>query len=229
MDIYWGKNKNKKPKLEEEEVEEKKEEKKDIMPPLEYTKLYMSNIAVDNNHIYFYSEVSRLRMLELNRALTKANIDMQKKQLDLGLETPPPIYLHIHSYGGSVLSCFTTIDTILGLDCKTVSIIEGAAASAATLVSVVCNERRITPHSYMLIHQLSSGFWGKMEEIKDEYHNLQQFMKEIKAIYKEYTRVPVKKLDDILSHDIWFPAKKCLEYKLVDTIITSKKRSIEMI
>jgi len=41
----------------------------------------------------------------------------------------------------------------------------------------------------------------------------------IKDIYKEDTRLPMKKLDEILKHDIWFTAKECLEYGLVDHII----------
>ena len=176
MDVYWGKRKfdiiGEGDEPEEIDNSEKKEDKKkketkSFIPPLEHTKLFMSNIATDGNHIYFYSEVSRIRMLELNRALEKVNLDLMKKNLEYGMT--PPIYLHIHSYGGSVLSCFSTIDTILSLDTKVVSVIEGAAASAATMISIVCDERRITPHSYMLIHQLSSGFWGKMDEIEDEY------------------------------------------------------------
>ena len=179
MDVYWGKRKfdiigegDTQEEIDNGETKEdkKKKDTKSFIPPLEHTKLFMSNIATDGNHIYFYSEVSRIRMLELNRALVKANNDMLKKKIELGV--CPPIYLHIHSYGGSVLSCFATIDTILGLECPTVSIIEGAAASAATMISIVCDERKITAHSYMLIHQLSSGFWGKMNEIEDEYQKV---------------------------------------------------------
>ena len=231
MDIYWGNNKKHK-SLEEDNNDkdkDKSDEPRDFIPPLEHTKLHMSNIGVDGNHIYFYSEVSRIRMLELNRALVKANNDMLKKKIELGV--CPPIYLHIHSYGGSVLSCFATIDTILGLECPTVSIIEGAAASAATMISIVCDERKITAHSYMLIHQLSSGFWGKMNEIEDEYQNLKKFMITIKKLYQNYTKVPMKKIDTILSHDLWFNSQQCLEYKLVDEIIKphNKKRKSDMI
>ena len=41
----------------------------------------------------------------------------------------------------------------------------------------------------------------------------------IKELYKSYTKLPAKKLDEILKHDLWFDAKTCLEYKLVDEII----------
>ena len=223
MDVYWGKRKfdilGEGDETDEIDSSEKKEDKKkketkSFVPPLEHTKLFMSNIATDGNHIYFYSEVSRIRMLELNRALEKVNLDLMKKNLEYGMT--PPIYLHIHS-------CFSTIDTILSLDSRVVSVIEGAAASAATMISIVCDERRITPHSYMLIHQLSSGFWGKMNEIEDEYQNLTQFMTSIKELYKKYAKIPVGELESILKHDIWYNAEKCIEYGLVDSIGSAKE------
>jgi ATP-dependent protease ClpP protease subunit len=43
-------------------------------------------------------------------------------------------------------------------------------------------------------------------------------MDTIKAIYKAHTKVPMKKLDEILKHDLWFDANKCLQLGLVDEI-----------
>ena len=70
----------------------------------------------------------------------------------------------------------------------------------------------------MLIHQLSTIFWGKMHEFDDEIKNLENLMKMIKDIYKEHTEVPINKLDEILKHDLWWDADKCKEFKLVDDI-----------
>ena len=70
----------------------------------------------------------------------------------------------------------------------------------------------------MLIHQLSSFFWGKYEEFKDEKQNLDKIMEMIKKVYAEYTKIPTKKLEEILKHDLWLDADQCLEYGLVDEI-----------
>ena len=117
---------------------------------------------------------------------------------------------------------FASIDTIRNSNFPVVSIIEGAAASAATLMSVVCDERIIRKNAYMLIHQMSSGFWGKMEEIKDEFINLKKLSKNLKKIYKDHTNLNNTdseiKLNDILKRDIWWSSQECLKYGLVDTI-----------
>jgi ATP-dependent protease ClpP protease subunit len=99
------------------------------------------------------------------------------------------------------------------------SIVDGCAASAATLMSVVAEERKIHEHSFMLIHQLSSGMWGKYEELKDDMKNSEVLMNTIKKIYENHTTVPKSKLDQILKRDLWFDAKTCLKYGLVDEII----------
>ena len=76
----------------------------------------------------------------------------------------------------------------------------------------------MTKNAYMLIHQLSSGAWGKMNEIEDEYKNLEDLMKRIKSIYNENSKIPKKELNDFLKHDLWFDLDKCLKYGLVDEI-----------
>ena len=100
-----------------------------------------------------------------------------------------------------------------------ITIIDGCAASAATFMSVVGAKRKINANAYMLIHQLSSVAWGKYAELVDDKKNVDEFMRKIKEIYKKYTKVPVKELDKILSHDLWWNAKTCLKYGLVDEII----------
>ena len=58
-----------------------------------------------------------------------------------------------------------------------------------------------------------------MEEFDDEMKNLNRLMELIKTIYKEHTNVPVKKINEILKHDIWWDTSKCLKFKLIDDII----------
>ena len=76
----------------------------------------------------------------------------------------------------------------------------------------------IKPNSFMLIHQLSSGFWGKMEEIKDEFINLKKLMKKLKGIYKEHTSIKKDELIDLLKRDLWLDSGEALNYGLVDRV-----------
>ena len=213
MDIWEYSNKSRK-------VENKKKIKEDEVE-VDYRVngcVKEGNTSSEDNHIYFYSEVTKKTVYELNREIrhvTQKMLDIEKKY---NIEAPP-IYLHINSYGGSIFAAMSTVDIIKYNKVPIYSIVEGCAASAATLMSVVAEKRYIRPNSYMLIHQLSTIFWGKMEEFDDEMKNLNKLMDMIKTIYKEHTTIPVRKLNDILKHDLWWDSSKCIENNLVDEII----------
>jgi ATP-dependent Clp protease, protease subunit len=86
-------------------------------------------------------------------------------------------------------------------------------------MSVVGHHRVMHKHAFMLIHQISSSMWGKFEEMKDDMKNSELLMDTIIGIYEEHTRIPRNELKDILKRDIWWDAKTCLDYGLVDEII----------
>tara|TARA_R110000824_G_scaffold10167_3_gene45098 strand:+ start:517 stop:1164 length:648 start_codon:yes stop_codon:yes gene_type:complete len=171
---------------------------------------------VSENNLYFYGDITEANALELNAAL----YELDKKLIITGvfLDIKPVIRLHINSFGGSLFAGLATVDVIRNLKSDVHSIVEGAAASAATIISVVCTKRSMGRYSKMLIHQLSSGAYGKYNELEDDMENNSHLMSTIKEIYKVYTNVPMKKLNEILKHDLWFDSKTCLELGLVDEI-----------
>jgi len=175
-------------------------------------------ILKEHNHIYFHSEVNRDAIFELITHIRKAEIENIVLAHKLNSDNPIPIFLHINSFGGSVFDAFTAIDVIISCSIPIYTIIEGATASAGTLMSVVGKKRYIRPNAHMLIHQLSSGFWGKMNEIEDDFANNKHLMEKIVDIYKKHASIPRKELNDILKHDLWWDSDKCIQYGLVDEI-----------
>jgi ATP-dependent protease ClpP protease subunit len=174
-----------------------------------------SGISRNKNHIYFYDDVTTETCLELNKTIIELAKELQRHSLEYDTK-PAKIYLHINSDGGELLACFSTIDYIKNSPIPIVSIIEGSAASAATLISVVCHERYMTPSSYMLIHQLRGGYWGKYEEMEEDLGNSKKFMEKIYDIYEEHTKLGRKELKKILRKDEWWDYSTCLKYGLVD-------------
>lgn len=171
-----------------------------------------------NNSVFFYTDVTKQSVLNLNQKLKKLGTDLSVTGIMLDVPTPE-LKLHINSNGGSLLDGFAAVDYVRNCKAPVHSIIEGSAASAATLISVAAPKRSITKHSFMLIHQLSGGMWGKFESMKDDMQNCNLFMDKINEIYGQYTKIPKNILKDILKRDIYMDAKTCLKYGLVDKII----------
>ena len=210
---YWADKKTTKKMEEEEEAEQPK------ILILSDGGGGSSPSAVDShdNCIMFYGEVNGDNAKVLNKALRTMDKDLQVVKVKYGVEVP--IKLYINSYGGSIFAGFSTVDTIKSLGTPVHTFIDGSAASAATLISVVADKRFIHQNSFMLIHQLSSVMWGKYEEFKDEMENLDLLMSRIKEIYKEHCSIPKKELDEILKHDLWLDSAKCVKWGLVDEIV----------
>ena len=177
------------------------------------------HISVHENKIYYYANVNRDSASELNKKIGEIESKSLTLSNTLDLDQPPTLRIYINSGGGSVVSGISSMDTILRTKVPVHTYVDGFAASAATFLSVVGNYRFMSRNSYMLIHQLSSTFWGTYSNFEDEKQNLDLMMKTIKNVYKKYTKVPMKELNTILKHDLLWDAEKCLEYGLVDEII----------
>ena len=176
------------------------------------------HISVHENKIYYYAGVNRDSASELNKKIG----ELESKSLTLGNTLdidPPALKVLINSGGGSITAGISSMDTILRCKVPVHTYVDGFAASAATFLSVVGTHRLMSRNSYMLIHQLSSNFWGKYSEFEDEKQNLDLMMKTIKGVYKKYTKLPMKKLDEILKHDLMWDAETCKSLGLIDEII----------
>lgn len=169
------------------------------------------------NSIYFYSNIDEQSSLELERKLILLEKHNQRL-LNVHNINRGPIHLHIQSFGGSLLHTLYLIDLIKNMKTPVYTYVDGFAASAGTLLSVVGKKRFISKHSLMLIHQLSGGASGKYSELKDEEQNIDMFMDMIINIYLEHTNINEDTLRNILNHDWWLNSQQCLKYGLVDEI-----------
>ena len=176
------------------------------------------HISVHENKIYYYAGVNRESASELNKKIGELESKSLTLSNSLGI-LAPPIKLLINSGGGSITAGISSMDTILRTQVPVHTYVDGFSASAATFLTVVGEKRYMSRNSYMLIHQLSGNFWGKYSEFEDEKQNLDLMMKTIKDVYKKYTKLPMKKLGEILKHDLMWDANTCLEYGLVDEIV----------
>jgi len=188
-----------------------------------YTNGFFSsnNVRCVGNRIYFNCSVRNSTVGKLIRIIERKNYEFKmiiSHEL-IGKAEPAPLYLHINSGGGDLMAAMSAVDAIKRSYVPIYTVVDGKAASAASLMSVVGHRRYMTKHSYMLIHQLSSGVVGKYQDIEDEYTNCNLMMDDIIEIYKENCELTEKKIKKFLKRDKWWKSDMCLEYGLVDEIM----------
>lgn len=169
------------------------------------------------NHLYFYDEVTEDSAMQFITNLREATLDMRRAALSLEVD-PPALHVHINSHGGSLLAGFAMYEAVRECPLDVHTHIEGAAASAATLLSVAGDHRTIGQHSFFLVHQLSTWFAGTFEELKDQMESNTLMMDHIKGIYADRAKFSAEELDDLLKRDLWLDAAAALKYGMVDEI-----------
>lgn len=175
-------------------------------------------IRVIENKIFFYSDIDDQSCLELNRILVELDSKLQSLKTSLGDEYNPIIHLHINTCGGEIYAAFSTVDTILNLKSNVYTYADGLVASAGTLISSVGERRYVGRHAQMLIHQLSSELYGTYADLQAGMDSTTTLMKILKEFYKKNTKIPMKKLDELMTRDIYLTADECLAYGIVDEI-----------
>jgi ATP-dependent Clp protease protease subunit len=176
------------------------------------------------NTIYFRAVVNAQSVGQLVNIINIKNMeyDELKRSPLLKNTEPGELILRISSYGGSLFQGFIAYDSIVGSRVPIVTIVDGFAASAASLMSVAGTKRYMTASSYILVHQLSSQSGGNFQQLKDSQVNNEKMMDDIKRIYLKHTKISSKKLTELLKHDLWLRPDECLDFGLIDEVYTGQ-------
>jgi ATP-dependent protease ClpP protease subunit len=178
-------------------------------------------LNVVDNHIYFYQDIDQISSLSLIKSLRAAeNIILNEaNNKSLPSEYPlTPIWLHIMSNGGDLFSSFAISDLIHSMKVPVYSVIEGVAASGATVISMSCNKRYIMPNAFFMIHQFSGGIWGTYEEHKDSMKLDDMAIQTMIDFYSSHSKMKKSEIKKMLKHDSWLNSTKALELGFVDYI-----------
>ena len=192
--------------------------------PFKFPKLFGNSqndeVYTEKNHIYFKTDVSKESIDQLSNEISRLNNKLQnlEKKSVYGQFSPKPIYLHITTNGGDLLSGFFGYDKIKASRYPINTVIEGGVASAGSLLSIAGTNRYMTPNSHLLIHQLRTGIIGTYEELVDEKNNCNQFMEKLVSLYHKNCngKMSKTKIKEFLKRDIFWDTKTAIKNGLVD-------------
>lgn len=177
------------------------------------------SVRVIGNEVYFWGAVSRDSILELTSALKKLESSIIAKNSKYTYTDMPGITLYINSEGGDMFAGLSALDTIWNMRLHVTTVADGQCASAGTFILLGGHTRMIKQHSVVLIHQISTSFWGKYTEQKDDMKASKKFMKIICDMYRNYTKIPQDDLKKkLMKKDVYLTADECLKYEIVHEI-----------
>lgn len=164
------------------------------------------------NRVFFYADVSTESVQTLYSCIGEAN----KHAI---VSTPSSVHLHINSNGGDVYAGLAAYHHVRRNPIPIVTYVDGMVASAATLILMAGKRRVAMNHSFVLIHQVSTGFVGKYNEMIDEMANTHDLMDTFRDLYKKHTSISPKRLEKLLTSERSLDAKECLKEGIVQKCI----------
>jgi len=180
------------------------------------------NIYIINNHLYFSSDITPSSAFTLCKYLRTLELKLKMESITISSGLKPEIYLHITTNGGCIYSAFSIIDCFKSLSFPVNTVIDSNVSSAGTIISIHGDKRYICNNSYVLIHELRSGCWGKLAYIDDTYKNCLKIQDHINKIYLDRTNITKKYLKELLVKDLELNADECIRLGIADEIYISK-------
>ena len=161
------------------------------------------------------------RITKFDEPTAKAFSSVVSKAQNTGQPVLPVI---IDSYGGQVYSLMSMISNIKHSRIPIATIIEGKAMSCGAILFSFGHEgmRYIDPDATVMIHEVSSMSWGKVEEIKVSADETDRLNKKIFEMMAENCGHHKNYFLDIVhdrGHADWFlDPKECVEHNLANHI-----------
>ena len=176
-------------------------------------------------NLYLPKQVDQASMNVLTKSILEINdSDAYIKKLyavhDLDYN-PKPIKIYIDSYGGAVYQCFGLLGVMEKSETPIHTIVTGAAMSCGFMILISGHKRAGYSLSTPLYHQVSTGFWGTVEEMEHHLQETKRLQKKIEEITLEKTNISKKKLTEILKKKVdWYmSAEEALGLGVIDEIL----------
>jgi ATP-dependent protease ClpP protease subunit len=109
------------------------------------------------------------------------------------------IFIHTRGCpGGSMDTLLVFANLLMNTPAKTVAVIEGYNASAATMLPLLCQFHEVTPYAGFMCHTAQSGEWGAVGNVeRAAVFNAQRCHEFLEDIYEGFlTKEEIQKLKD---------------------------------
>ena|GEM_PF-372086 len=164
----------------------------------------IKNHCTDNTDIYLYDVIGGWGVSGANFVKEIASIKSH-------------ITLHIHSPGGNVADGIAIYNTLKTRDVTV--IIEGMAASMASVVALAGKTVKMYSNALMMIHKPWMEAQGDSEDMRKNAERLDTLEDILIGIYQSKTNLSTEDLKSMLSQETWLTASEALEKGFIDEIV----------
>lgn len=186
-------------------------------------------IEIDNDLIYtFDTEIHFTGPIDSNsisKIIKEITKIIHNKKLDKKYNNEKKLEISyvVDSGGGCVNSVLKFVDFIRIVKKKYpniefTSIGTGLIASAATIMCAVADKRYMTHNADAMLHELSSGNYGKFTHLMSYTTYLSKTHDKLVNIYLEKSKMNKEEINELLKNETWFTSSEYLKKGLIDEL-----------
>lgn len=131
------------------------------------------------------------------------------------------ITVRINSVGGDLYTAIGISNRLRELGGNTVAIIDGIAASAATVIAMGCDLIKAYPGSLFMVHEAMTTLMGTYNN-----RDLMEVKKRLEAAnaataetYESKTKLGIEKIRSVMAKESWMTGRKALEEGWIDEVL----------
>lgn len=141
------------------------------------------------------------------------------------LSTKDNVTFRINSVGGDLYAGISIYNRIKALSGKVVTINDGLAASAASIIFQAGNVRKMHVGSNLMVHQAMGLLYGyyQAKDLEPVINQLKAHDKAIVNVYAEASGRDAKEMQKLVNAETWLTGQEAVDAGLADEVITDDK------
>lgn len=150
---------------------------------------------------------------EYNEAQDLLNILNQNK-------TVKHIIVNVHSLGGFFLEGVAIMNQLREHPAKVTMIVQGVAASMASLILMAADVIKVHEASWIMIHEAEVTAQGRASELENHAEWLKEVNEQAAQAYSARTGIAVEEIHKMMTAETWMTGTKAVELGFADELIS---------
>lgn len=171
------------------------------------------NKADATNEIYIYGDI---------RSSSWDDSDVTAKSFveDLKSFNNKDVTIHINSSGGDVFTGIAIHNSIKNYSGNTTILVDGLAASAASIIAMAGDKIKMAENALMMIHPPSVCLFGFYDaaELEKVNNSLTKIKESLLKAYENRTKLSRAEIEEMVDAETWLTADEALEKNFIDEI-----------
>lgn len=140
--------------------------------------------------------------ITVNRFTEEASNKFAKDVAEaVAIDQSHPITVYIDSYGGQVYSLISMMETMRAVPNPFITVCKGKAMSCGAMLLAMGDQRFCGQDSSIMIHEVSAGAIGNVDDIKVEAKEIDRLNKQVMELLASKIGMTFKQLKDLINKD----------------------------